>query len=1034
MSQEEQKSTSEAQGLLGHLLDRPIGVLMSLTLLLVIGGIAYLKMPLQLLPDGLSPPFMWVAIPTFAASPEENELVVAEPIEDALSTLAEIDRLRTFIRTNNVGFAIDLHPKSDPDLSYLRVRARLRRHLPTLPEGSQFAMIWRHDPNEDPLYVFAITFPPRHDSPAQVIKDQVIKALERVPGVSRVELKGVDELAVRIKLRPQVLKETRLDANTIISILRRDHFALTAGEIREGERTIWINASSRFESIEALRMRPITHNLTLGELADVSLAPSLTSEIQRVNGQQAASIVIYKVSTENTITVSEQINQALDQVFRNNKDLQGFEKTTFFDQGEFIQNSLDQIENSALYGGLIALCCLWFFLRSLSITLMITMAIPLCLLMTIALLYMNGQSLNVLSMMGLILSVGMVIDNAIVVLEQVSRFRRAGLSPKQAALKGTRGVGLAITLATATSLVVFLPIMMVSEQPLVGFFITKIGEPVCYALGASLLVALVHLPTVSQWVKGRLNESLSSQELASDRSYARLLNWVLTHRLLTSLFTLAFFISVGFPSSQLNRVDKGNGAFKTLTLHVIGPLNGPQKKLNELAQHLERLLLDQQEDLEIKTIVTSRGWSPERLKLDLYLTPPDQRQLTIYERDQKLKKIFPQKAGYKILLRRGMNNNSDGVNIALYGPYLQSTQELAKQLITRLKKEKIIKEVQLDLPEGGLELRLAVNPVNAALQELTPSWISASINAEFQERPIGELLTSRGEVDILITPDSEHLDISEVGRSVPPSTKLDKNQLQSQDISSVVQRSLELGSGKIRRNKRRVQVNISVLGEDGPVMSLLEDILPEFKLPIGFGIDYGERFRTRKSNEKGGLFAVVVGVILVFCLMGVLFENLLTPLAILGTIPLAFVGAIWMLWLCGTSFEVMAMIGGVILVGVVVNNGIVLIDQVQFLRRQGLERDQAVLQAASTRLRPILMTALTTIGGLIPMAFGGGESVGIDYRPLGQVVIGGLLTSTLLTLIVIPLLYTLLDDLTRAHKEADAWINKLLQLFTSSKI
>ena len=1022
-------------GLFAFFLRRPIGVMMSLALIGLLGVIAYIRMPLQLLPDGLSPPFMWVAIPTLAASPEENELLVAKPVEDALSTLAEIDELKTFIRTNNVGFAVNLHAKSDPNLSYLRIRSRLRRQLPQLPNGSQFAFIWRHDPNDDPLYVFSVTYPKQVDHPAQVIKTRVMRALERLPGVSRVELKGVEEKAVRIKIKADRLKEARITASELLTILRNDHFTLTAGQIKEGERNLWLNASSRFKSIEDLRARPITANLSLGELADVSLSTGADNEIHRVNGQEAASVIVYKVASENTIEVSQNIQAELERLFKTDRQLEGYQKIEFFSQGEFIQSSLKQIQDSALYGGLIALLSLWLFLRSFGLTLMITTSIPLCLMATIALLYMNGQSLNVLSMMGIILSVGMVIDNAIVVLEQVMRYRRQGHSPYQSAWKGTKAVGLAISLATATTLVVFLPIMMVTDQPMVGFFITRIGEPVCYALGASLLVALVHLPTASQW----LNLSPKSQDQTgkqtpnepnSTRAYHAILKWVLNHRLVVSLLTLICFLSVGFPASQLKRVDKGGGAFKTLTVHIRGPLNGPQKQLKSLAQQVEAKVLQNLATLDIKTVVTNRGWSPEHLKLDLYLTSPSERLLSKNEREKKLKSLLPERPGYKIFLRRGMGQQSDGVNISVFGPYLHSTQAQAEKLLKYIKGLPNIKNAELDLPEGGLELQLAVNQAYASIQAMNPLGISAALNAELQERPIGELVTQEGEHKIYISPDSENISLESVAQSITKPNPLSQLKSFDQPLDGIVDRTLQFGSGKIRRRKRRVQVNILVSGkDDGEIMSVLEEALPKYNLPIGFGIDYGERFKDRASNEKGGLIAVLVGILLVFCLMGVLFESILTPLAILGTIPLAFVGAIWMLWLCGTSFEIMAMIGGVILVGVVVNNGIVLIDQVQVLRRSGMERNEAILEAASTRLRPILMTAITTIGGLIPMAFSGGESVGIDYQPLGQVVVGGLLTSTLLTLVVIPLLYTLIDDLTHTIDEGKRWLNYLITPF-----
>ena len=1022
---------------------------MSLILAVVVGLIAHQNLPMQLLPDGFSPPFMFVSIPTLAASPEENELTIAKPIEDALSTLTEVEQVKTFIRTTNVGFAIDLRGDADADLAYLRIRSRLRREQPSLPASALQPFIWRHDPNDDPLFIFSVDLPPQHENPARVIQDRVARVVERIPGVSRVELQGINELAVRIQIKSQELRRARMTPQALSAALNADHFTQTAGELIEGERSLWINTSSRFTSLQALRDRLISPTTRLGDVAEVVIAPDPRPPIYRVNGRTACSIHVFKVSTENTIRVSSEVERTLSEIFANDKQLQDFKRTTFFDQGQFIQSSLDQIKDSALFGGLIAMLCLWIFLRSIGLTLMVTTAIPLCLLMTIALLYLRGQSLNILSMMGIILSVGMVIDNAIVVLEQIIQRRREGYSPFLASLVGTRSIALAVTLATSTTLVVFIPLMMANDQPMLGFFIQSIGEPVCYALGTSLLVALIHLPTLSQWVGVRRRDfatqsssefsiasgltDISTSQSRGEALYHKSLQWILRHRLLASAVALCFLLSAGYPSSRLQRVDKGGGAFKTLSVNVIGPLNGPQAELDTLAREIEEILYAARERLDIQTIVTAPGWSPEHLRISLYLTPQEERALNKAQREDEVMKILPQKPRFRLLLRRGMEAGVEGVNISVYGPLLGTTLSLAEQLVHRLKALPDVSNAQLELPEGGLEMKLAVHSMWAQLSQLTPSWISSSVNAEFQERPLGEMMTDRGILPILLTPEGEHVNLDEVGRSVfaPPTTpsspppSAEMTSLIERPLESVVTRGLELGSGKIRRFKRKVQVSITVQGEDGPVMSALERELPKVSLPIGYGIDYGERFKDRQKNEKGGFLAVLVGALLVFCLMGMLFESLLTPIAILGTIPLAFVGALWMLWFSGSAFEVMAMVGGVILVGVVVNNGIVLIDQVQELRRTGLPRDDAVLKAASTRLRPILMTALTTIGGLIPMAFLGGESVGLDYRPLGQVVIGGLISSTLLTLLMIPLFYTLLDDLSQAPQETSAWMKRL---------
>lgn len=1030
------------------LFQRPIGVGMSLVATLLLGIVAYLNIPLQLIPDGLDPPFLFVYVPTLTATSGENELAVAEPIEDALSTLTSVDQLRCFIRSNSVGFAVSLRKKVDSQVAYQRIRERLRSTLPHLPIGSRFAFIWRHDPNDQPVYVVGVEPPEGSVDPGRTIEEYLLKQIERIKGVSQVKVTGLSSDAVRILIRPKDLKRFGLTAAQVKNHLSQDHFTLSAGVIEGEKQREWVRVSSRFDSLESLRERPLTAQVKLKDVATVTISPDPSPTIYRINGRSAAALSVLKASSANTLELTQQLEQTFKTAIENTPELKGFQTRTFIDQGAFILSSLNQIKYSALYGGLIAIACLLWFLRSLSLTLLISSAIPLSLLCTIGILYLQGETLNILTMMGLILSVGMVIDNAIVVLEQVARHRAEGMSPQKAAKRGAQIVALAITLATLTTLVVFLPLMMVSDQPMLAFFITKVGAPVSYGLLASLVIALIHLPIASQYL-GKLSHPIKSvhdsnteqMDLSLDSSnrkksskYRLILEWIFNHRLWATILTVAFLASTMYPLTHLSRTNQGGNSFRGPTIHIVGPMNGSQDRLLKVTEEMERLLLSQAQELDIDAVIAEPGWSPEHVQLVLSLNT--ERRLSRSEQIERLKALLPERPGYRIRLFRGSNQDQNsGLTVSVYGPDLESTMEVANRLSERLKRLKGVADVELELPEGSPELTLSLDPTWATIMGVTPGWVASSLNAELQAQPIGRFYGEERELEIMIEPDQKGLSTENIGLTVPlPSNDvantiinsdnetLNENPYEGASLAGISQRTLRMGTGKIRRMKRKVYVELQVSAPDGDeeaeaqLMSIVEPFLDAQQLPIGYGIDKGDRFSDRDANEQGGMFATLVGILLVLCIMGVLFESFMVPLAIFFTIPLAFVGAFWMLWFTSTPLEVMAIIGGVILVGVVVNHGIVLIDQVQGLRRSGLSREQAIIQAAEGRIRPILMTALTTIGGLIPMAIGGADSVGIDYRPLGRVVIGGMIASTLLTLVVVPLFYTLLDDLSLLPK------------------
>ncbi|MCA9540567.1 MAG: efflux RND transporter permease subunit, partial [Myxococcales bacterium] len=483
---------SPTAGLPGLAVARPISVLMSLAALLVVGVIAQRALPVQLLPTGFDPPFLWVWVPTLPAAPADNERDVAIPVEDALATMPGLASFRSAVRADAVNFRLELSNETDVDSAYQQVRDRLDRVTPTLPEGAQRGYIWRHDPNGRPVAIYGVVYPPGTEDPHEVLDRKIGRAIERLPGVSSVELWGVPERQVRVEIDDGAARAHGVDLGQLARKLGADNFTLALGAIEPGGRRSLVRALSRFSDLETLRALPVAEGVTLADVATVHFAPDPEPVINRIDGRNAATLAIFKESTANTIEVSALVAARLDALMTGDPELQGYESTPFFDQGAYIDRSIDELQTSALIGGLIAVALLFAFLRSVGMTFIVSVAIPLCLLSTLIVLYFNGDSLDVMSMMGLMLSVGMVIDNAIVVLENIDRHRALG-SPIPS-VSGAREVSLAITLATLTTMVVFLPLILLGGEPMLSFYLGKIGFPVCYALGASLFVALVYIP------------------------------------------------------------------------------------------------------------------------------------------------------------------------------------------------------------------------------------------------------------------------------------------------------------------------------------------------------------------------------------------------------------------------------------------------------------------------------------------------------------------------------------------------------------
>ena len=999
---------------------------MTFLALLGAGGIAWRLIPLQLLPGGFDAPVMWVVIPALPAAPADHERTIAEPVETALATLPDLEGVRTIVRSDRVSFRVEMRKNADPDGMYAQLQDRLDRVRPNLPEGTRQASIWRHDPNASPVLIVGVIYPPTARDPHHVLTEFLARPLERLEGISAVEVEGLLPTQVRIEVDDGAARAAGVDNTTIIRTLQDDGFALALGVVEEAGRQVLVRALSRFDNLEQIRALPVADGITIGDVATVRFGTDPEPEIHRIDGKPAATLLVFKEATANTVDICARAQAALDEALAR-PALAGYQTTVFFDQGRYIRQSVDQLRDSALVGGALAVVVLLFFLRAMGMTLLVTLAIPLCMLATVGVLYFSGDSLNVLSMMGLMLAVGMVVDNAIVVLENIDRRRRLGQGAREAAVAGAHEVALAITLATLTSLVVFLPLILLGDNPGMAFYMGKIGFPVCYALVASLFVALVFIPAGARWLparrgnakKGQPDQALSATgNFSEDRPGGRMqalyggtLAWALRHRTLGTLGVVAVLVSAVVPFNGIKRVDHIEGGLDTARINLNGPANGTVAELDATARQLETALLTHKGELDVRTVGVESGFARNHMVVQVFFTDVNDRKLPKGEAIAAIRKLLPERPGYTTSIgwRGGGSGEEGGFQLFLTGPDTEVATQLAERVARDLERLPEVTEARLAEATAGTELRFLVDRATADRAGLSALAIGGTIDYSLRGRRLADFQTGDRELEVRV-------EMAEAGRA-------DAEQLERLAVSApgaatdrggtalglLTSRVKAPGYGQITRLDRQARVTLQVTGDEQHLFSLLEATAARTQLPAGYALSPGDRFAERNKNEESGVFAISVAIVLVFFLMGVLFESFLLPFSILLSIPLAFAGVFWTLWLTDTPMDIMAIIGCIILVGVVVNNGIVLIDQVQQRRAAGEPRDAALVAAARQRVRPVLMTALTTIMGLVPMAVGQASVLGLEYQPLGRVVIGGLISGTFLTLFAVPLMYALLD-------------------------
>lgn len=1025
---------------------RPVTIIVSLLAIIVLGLIAYKNIPIELLPSGFNPPFLGVWVSYSNANSQEVEEQIARPVEEQVRTISGVNKVETYSNSNGCWTWLEFNPGTDMDVAYDQLRDRMERTRAFLPDDFERYYLRRFGRNDTPIIFMSVAFPPEVDDPYYVVEQFIKNPIERIDGVGNIEIWGADEKSIQILIDQDKIKAYRLNMFDVINELRNDNFAISSGWVYEGDKKFIVRSIGRFKTIEDIRNIPINRlGLKVGDVADVKYEVQKRTWRQRINGRPGLMLGIFKESLANTVELSHQLEKVLQEQILKQPVVKDAEINFLFVQGKFIEDAIDNLSDTAMWGGIFAILILLFFLRNIRMTIIMMFAIPLSVLISLMVIYFIGWTLNIIVMMGLMISIGMVVDNGIVVLENIYHKRHDGLSPREASIWGASEVNLAIILATFTTIAVFVPMLLIEDRS--GgfkFYMQRIGLPVIFALLGSLFVALVLIPLATSKLAGTGEARERKIIRKSKELYHRILSRVLHRRMDVVMGVL--FISVltfGFLMPHTPSSDNDGGNISDIWLIFDLPNNFTMEEADEFFATVEDSIYAHAEEYDLKAVDTGfrRGFGRVRM----FLHPSEQKQwfnvvyhgimnvlglnpngkLNRKEVLADIKKRIPQKPGVKFRTDRhgGGPGGEDEVSIMLYGDDTGKLAELAEEVERRMRLLENVVSVETDRESGADEIRISMDREVVTRNGLTPNQVAYTLMYAVRGLNLPRFQAKDKEVEVRVQlkeEDRENLDqvknitfINNQGRAIP--------------LSAVANFNIDKGFGQIAREngKTFLAVKAKTTMDNLPKISArIDELMKDFPMPYGYKWEKGSRFDRFNEQNENFAQAMVIAVIFVYLLMAILFESLVLPLSIMFIIPLSFFGAYLALFITGTPQDLMAGIGIIILVGVVVNNGIVLIDMINRRRREGLSRTEAILDAGQNRFRPIMMTSFTTIGGLLPMAVGNANLIGMPYAPMGRAIIGGLFVATFLTLLVVPVFYTLFDDFALFLRRLAGWFRR----------
>jgi HAE1 family hydrophobic/amphiphilic exporter-1 len=1042
---------------------RPVSVFIFAVAAVVFGVIAFTNLATDLLPD-ISYPSMTVRTSYDGAAPLEIESLITRPVENGVGVVNNVQRVVSSSRTDVSEVTLEFGWGTNMDLAALDVRERL--DALRLPVDAERPILLRYDPSLDPILRLGLHGEEDLVRLRLIGDEQVKRMLERIEGVAAVVVSGGLEEEVQVELDERQIANLGLSVDRVVNRLSQENINITGGRLREGQTEFLVRTINEFTRPSDLEPIVIDSSqgaiVRLSDVARVVRGHKERDVITRIDGQESVEVAIYKEGGTNTVTVSDAVREGLAPL---QERLQGLDPnlrlTVITDQAGYIRDSVSEVLRTAMFGGALAILVLFLFLRSWKTTVIIGVAIPISVIATFFLMYVSGISLNIMSLGGLTLGIGLLVDNSIVVLEAIQRKRDQGADDVEAARQGTAEVGRAVVASTLTTICVFVPIVFV--EGIAGQLFGDQALTVTYSLGVSLIVALSVIPMLAS---RRFAPRPVEEEEQVERSvggvaragfglavlFARLVKGIgklvaaatdLIFRLPLKLFRLLFdgvaviyrglldrvlahpwitvgvaFLLLGASLTLVPRLGRElvpelvqGEFFVDLELPPGTHLDVTQRRIASLEAAAAELP-GIERVYGIAGTSNEQGGSAGELRenigqMTLTVTPPTSR-----EREQALmgeirKSLDTQQELEYRFGRPSYFSFRTPIEIEIRGYNLNLLERLGDTLVARMQEIDGLTDIKSSTEGGNPELQIRFDRDRLAAFDLTLGEAAAVVRSKVLGDVVTDIQRNDRQVDIRLRSDEAYRDsVRDLGQLTV--IQRGKTAIPLSAVAEIVERE---GPAEIRRadGDRVAVVTANLVGRDlGTVSDEISGALDAMNMPAGFDWRIGGQRQEMETSFDSMRLAIFLAIFMVYLVMASQFESLLHPFVILFSVPFALIGLLGTLALFGVTISIVVLIGSILLAGIVVNNAIILVDFTNRLRREGKSKLEALRQAGSVRLRPILMTTATTVLGLLPMALGLGAGNELR-RPMALAVVGGLITSTALTLLIIPAVYSLLD-------------------------
>jgi len=1027
-------------------INHPVSIFMFTAAAIIFGFIAYSKLNLNLLPK-ISYPTLTIKTEYPGTAPSEIENIISKPIEETCGVVDNVVRISSVSRAELSEVTVEFAWHTNMDFATLKLREKL--DLLRLPVGATKPVILRYDPNQEPIMKLGFTGDDDLGRIRYIAEREVKQALESIEGVAACSISGGLEDEIHIDINEQQLSLLNIPITTVANRLAQENVNLSAGILKQKDSQFLVRTVNQFKTVDEIKSIIIEKRgnvqITLGSLADVYRGYKERKVISRINGRECIEGAIYRAADANTVSVANAVTEKLQAIQANILKPRNMDYLVITNQSKFIKNTIQEVKYTALIGGILAILVLLYFLKNLRSTLIIGAAIPISVIITFFCMYSSNISLNIISLGGLALGIGMLVDNSIVVLESIQRYREKGENLYNAALKGTSEVAGAVTASTFTTVAVFFPIVFV--EGIAGQLFKDMALTVTYSLLASLFVSLTLVPMLNAVLRRENTRELLTKWLKFlfkpvDKLYDQVylgykkvqdvsfMRRKIVFATVIALFVLAIFMIRFMGQELIPVISQGefivNVEFKPGTAlkentAVIADITDTLKKYKEIDSIYELIgkgsrggisFQEERENLSELTIRLKPGILGKREDRIMDKVRSDLDEFSTIKAKVYKPRLFSFKAPLEVVVS---------------GNDLDAIKQVSDELLEKLRGVEGIIDLKSSMEEGYPEIQITFNRAVLASQDMTINAVGAQIRNKIEGEVATRFIESDREVDIRVRLSEDFRDRVEkvnrinirngLGAMVP--------------LKALADIRIKEGPAEIRRILQQKSAVIT-----GNISGIPLDTAKEKVLAAAAAIDCGPEcsiYLAGQSMEQdvafsSMIFAIFLAVFLVYLVMASQFESFKKPFIIMFTIPLGIIGVVVIGLIFSMSINVIVLIGLIILSGIIVNNAIVLVDYIGQLQKQGVAKLEAIKTASQIRWRPILMTTTTTVLALLPMALDFNE--GFEIRiPLALTLIGGLIFGTFLTLIFIPLIYNWVVKETKAEEEG-----RLMDLLKNAKM